>query len=110
MRDILDQKLARFEEIDRQLVDPEVLSNSARVAALARERGSLVKLAGQYKRFKVLNQQIAEAKEMIASGDKDMRELAEAELPDLRQQREKIWDELIEITVGGEDALRSRCV
>jgi peptide chain release factor 1 len=87
-----------------------VLADGNKLAALARERGLLGKLAGKYKQFKDLNRQIAEANEMIAGGDKDMRELAEAELPDLRVKREAQWDELIELTVGGEDAIRSSCV
>jgi peptide chain release factor 1 len=110
MRDDLEKKLARFEEIDRLLIDPEVLANGAKLAALSKERGSLAKLAGKYKQFKELNQQIADANEMIADGDKDLRELAEAELPDLRVKRETAWDELLDMTVGGEDALRSSCV
>lgn len=110
MRDDLDKKLARFEEIDRLLVDPAVLADSSKLAALARERGSLARLAGKYKQFKDLNRQIAEANEMIAGGDKDMRELAEAELPDLRAKREAAWDELLDMTVGGEDAARAACV
>lgn len=110
MRDDLDKKLARFEEIDRMLVDPVVLADGNKLAGLARERGTLAKLVGKYKQFKDLNLQIAEANEMIASGDKDMRELAEAELPDLRVRREAAWDELIEMTLGGEDAIRSSCV
>ncbi len=60
--------------------------------------------------FKELNQQIAEANEMIEGDDADMRELAEAELPELRDEREKYWDELLDMTLGGEDANRNRCV
>ncbi len=110
MREMLDEKLNRFEELERQLVDPTVLANSAHVGAIAREHGSLAKLATKYRRFKQLNQQIAEAREMAEGSDADMRELAEAELPGLRAEREKSWDELLDMTIGGEDANRSRCV
>ena len=41
MREMLDEKLDRFEELERQLVDPDVLSNAHRLAAVAREHGSL---------------------------------------------------------------------
>src|SRR5689334_21355112 len=107
MRDKLEQQLNRFEEIDRLLIDPEVLANGQKLGALSRERGSLAKTAVKYRQFKDLNKQIAEANEMIAGGDKDMRELAEAELPDLRAQREATWNELLDLTVGGEDANRT---
>ncbi|HEV2973110.1 MAG TPA: peptide chain release factor 1 [Pirellulales bacterium] len=110
MRDVLEQKLARFEELERQLVDPQMLSDSNRVGAIAREHGSLAKLATKYRRFKQLNNQISETLEMIEGHDAEMRELAEAELPELRAEREKYWDELLDLTVGGEDANRTRCV
>jgi peptide chain release factor 1 len=47
---------------------------------------------------------------MIAGDDRDMRELAEAELPELVEQRETLWDELLLMTLGGADANRTRCV
>jgi peptide chain release factor 1 len=110
MREMLDEKLARFMELERQLTDPEVLANSARVGAIAREHGTLNRLATKYRRFKELNQQIAEVNEMIKGNDADMRELAQSELPTLRAEREKLWDELLDMTIGGEDANRNRCV
>ncbi len=110
MRDVLDQKLARYEELEQLLLDPKVLADSARMGPIAREHGSLAKLATKYRRFKQLNAQIAETQEMIKGDDSDMRELAEAELPQLRAEREKYWDELLDLTAGGEDANRDRCV
>jgi peptide chain release factor 1 len=107
LRQTLDDKLSRFEALERDLVDPAVLANPARVAAAAREHGSLAKLAKKYRRFKVLNQQVAEAQEMIDGKDAEMREMAEAELPGLRDEREATWDELLEMTIGGEDAQRT---
>ena len=110
MRDILDQKLIRYEELEQLLLDPKVLADSARMGPIAREHGSLAKLATKYRKFKQLNSQIAETQEMIKGDDSDMRELAEAELPQLRAEREKYWDELLDLTAGGEDANRNRCV
>ncbi len=110
MRDLLEQKLNRFEELERNLVDPQVLADGSRMGPIAREHGSLAKLATKYRRFKKLNAQIAETLDMIKGPDAEMRELAEAELPQLRAEREKYWDELLDMTIGGEDANRTRCV
>ncbi|HUG91764.1 MAG TPA: peptide chain release factor 1 [Planctomycetaceae bacterium] len=110
MRDLLDQKLARFEELDRRLIDPAVLGNSGQLAAVARERGSLARLATKYRRFKELNREISEALAMLEGQDADLRELAEAELPKLKAEREEYWNELLDLTVGGEDSNRARCV
>lgn len=110
MRDLLDEKLVRFEELEKQLVDPDVLTNSARMAAVAREHGSLARLARKYRRFQKLNRDISDVRELLHDHDPDTRELAEAELESLREQRESIWNELLDLTIGGEDANRSRCV
>ncbi len=110
MKDVLEKQLARFEELDRQMADPAVQTNGPMIAAVARERGTLAKVATKYRRFKELNQLIAETNVMIAGSDMELRELAEAELPVLKQEREALWDELLDMSVGGEDANRSRCV
>jgi len=110
MRNLLEEKLRRFEELEKQLVDPEVLADSARMSAVAREHGSLAKLATTYRRFKDLNAQITEATEMLRGPDAEMRELAGSELPALKAEREVYWNELLDMTVGGEDANRTRCV
>ncbi len=111
MRKMLEDKLSRFEELERQMTDPEVLGAAHRIAAVAREHGSLGRLVKRYRRFKDVLQQISEAKEIAeATDDPDEREMAEEELDTLRVQREKLWDALLEMTIGGEEANRSRCV
>jgi peptide chain release factor 1 len=110
MREILEEKLTRFEELERQMADPAVQASSSRISAVAREHGTLAKVATKYRRFKALNQEITEVKQLAESHDPEEREMAEAELPELRAAREKLWDELLDLTVGGEDANRTRCV
>ncbi len=110
LREDLEKQLVRFEELEQQLVDPAVLASPGRVAAAAREHGSLAKLAKKYRRFKAVNAEIVETQEMVDGKDSDMREMAEAELPKLRVEREALWDELLEMTIGGEDAQRTRIV
>ena len=41
MRELLEEKLARFEELEQLMTEPEVQRDSARMAAVAREHGSL---------------------------------------------------------------------
>jgi peptide chain release factor 1 len=110
MANPLDEKLQRFEELERLIVDPAVLADSQRLSAVYREHGTLAKLATKYRHFKKLNEQIREALEMIEGADPEMRELAEAELPQLKEEREKIWIELLDMTIGGEDAHRASCI
>ena len=110
MRKLLDEKLARFEELEKSMNDPDVLADSNRLAAVAREHGSLAKLCVKYRHFKKLNAEIEEAKALINGDDAEMRELAEMELPELRNERETVWNELLDMTIGGEDSNRTNCI
>lgn len=110
MREMLESKLARYEELEQQMSDPAVLSDSNRMAAVAREHGSLAKLATKYRRYRELVEEIAEVNEMAQSSDPEEREMAEAELQSLKEERETLWDELLDMTIGGEDANRTRCI
>ena len=110
MREMLEEKLARFEELERRLSDPAVQGDAAKMTATAREHGSLGKLAKKIRQFKDVQQQIQDANEIIATDDDEMAELAEAELPGLKSAVEAIWQELLDMTIGGEDANRTRCV
>ena len=49
MREMLEEKLARFEELEGMMIDPEVLGNSNKLAAVAREHGGLAKLVNLYR-------------------------------------------------------------
>ena len=60
MRDQLEAKLARFEELERDLIDPAVMAQPQRLAAVAREHGSLARLARRYRGFVDLERQIAD--------------------------------------------------
>jgi peptide chain release factor 1 len=99
----------RFHEIDRALLDPAVTADPARVASLARERGTLAKLAVPYGRYLELARQIAEAEGLCsAEPDPEMRAYAESELESLRQRHagegETLRDLLYDRQAGAEHA------
>lgn len=110
MRDQLDAKLTRFEELERALLDPSVLADQGRMSAVAREHGTLARLALKYRQFVALEREIAGHREMAAGGDQDLKMLAEAELPALEARRDGEWDELLELCSDDEDADRARCI
>ena len=80
----------RFLEIERSLLDPEVTADVSRVTALAKERGTLAKVAVPYGRYLELGRQIAEAESLFATEtDPEMRSYAEGELEGLRKQQRR---------------------
>ncbi|MDR2755233.1 MAG: PCRF domain-containing protein, partial [Planctomycetaceae bacterium] len=110
MKKLLEDTLNRFDELERLMSSSEVLCDSSRMQRVAREHGMIAKMATKYRRFKRLNEQITDALSMLEGSDLEMRELAELELPELRGERELLWNELLDMTVGGADANRASLV
>ncbi len=85
----------RFLEIERALLDPTVTADAARVSSLAKERGTLAKIALPYGRYLELSRQIAEAEQLFANEtDAEMRSYAEAELESLRARHQQEGEDL----------------
>jgi peptide chain release factor 1 len=110
VREQLDQTLRRFEELERHMADPEVLNDSAKIANVMREHGSLSKMAGRYRNYQKMSDEIRDLTAMAASQDPDERAMAEEELARVTAERDAIWEQLLNDTVGGDDANRTRCV
>jgi peptide chain release factor 1 len=110
MRDQLEAKLFRFEQLERDMIDPVVLGDAQRVAGVAREHGSLARVAKLYRSFLMLERQIAEHIELSKEVDQEIKAMAEAEIPDLQQRWERAWDDLLDLSGDDEDADRGRCI
>ena len=70
---------ARFEELTELLSDPEVTSDHRRMAELARERSRLEPIVNLGRRFRETGEALADARDLLRSGDEDERELAREE-------------------------------
>ncbi|MDK9699611.1 MAG: peptide chain release factor 1 [bacterium] len=84
----------RVRELEELLGTNDVLSDPKQLRELSRERRRLQPLVEQYEKLLVLEQQIDEAKEVLASGDNDLRELAEIELAEAEAELPSVWKEL----------------
>jgi peptide chain release factor 1 len=110
MRDQLDATLARFEQLQRELVDPDVLLQPQRMASVVREHGALARVALKYRALVSLEGQIRDLEALVGGAEAELAALAAAELPDLRAAREHAWDELLDLCSDDGDADRTRCV
>jgi peptide chain release factor 1 len=101
---------ARFQEIESALLDPATSADPARVAALARERGGLARVALPYARCLELTRQIDEARRLAeeSAADPELAAYAATELEALREQhheaREALRDVLYERETGADHA------
>jgi peptide chain release factor 1 len=93
----MEQKLARYRELEAQLGDPTVAGDPGKFAAVAKEHGGLAKAVRPYQEFLELHEAIAQTEAMLA--DADLKPMAEEELAALRPRheelRQKIEDQLL---------------
>lgn len=78
LRKKLDEKLARYRDLESQLADQAVVANSAKYQAVAKEFSALGKLVSRYKRYVDLEGCVRGARELLA--DPEMASLAEEEI------------------------------
>ena len=86
----------RYIRIEDDLALPETVSNQEKYKALMKEYKQLTPVIEKYREYKSCDSQMNDALELAedASGDADMRELARAEYEELKDQREKLTEEL----------------
>ena len=109
MLDVLKSRSERFAELTRQTEDPEVYGNTKLFAQVQRERGSLREQAETYHALLKLQAQIDGSNEILKDpgADREMKDMAEAELKDLQAAYDKLYGEAQDmILLGDEDDTR----
>jgi len=84
----------RQEEINRLLSDPDVIAEQQRFRQLSIELADIAPVVKQFSRYQLIRQELTEAEAMCHDPDTGIRELAQDELPVLRQQATRLRDTL----------------
>lgn len=87
MIDKLEAIKGRFEQVSLALTNPEVVSDNKKFGQLSKEYRQLEKIVKAYDAYRKLLDNIAFNKEVLDSGDEEMRELAKAETEELQEQK-----------------------
>lgn len=107
----LQAKLKRFEELERLLQDPEVLSDTGRMLELQREHGGLNKVAQSVRLFNQLELDLATAREMLQSADDaETREYAQSECDELQGRFDALRVELEDMVTAGDSLTRGSLI
>ena len=88
----LEALAERREEVGRLLAEPEVISDNKRFRELGREYAQLEPVSTRLAAFERARRELESATLML--GEPDMRELAEAEVPELQAQLETLEEQL----------------
>ncbi len=85
----------RYEELNRLMADPDVVTDYVKVAEYAQEQSELQELVQAYRRYQALEQELADTHELMELADEDdMRELAEQEISRLEGEMEALYEKM----------------
>src|SRR5579862_452235 len=100
----LDEKLSRFGELESQLNDPAVLTNSQRLIAISKEKGQLDSVVGKYREYRKAAESVSELRQLASNkADPDMAALAEAEISEAESKTKELLESLKDEFVAAED-------
>ncbi len=83
---------ARYEQVQADLQNPEIVSNLAKLKELGRTQSELEPIVDAYRKWKKKSEELKGAQELL--NDADMREIAESEITEIKLQIENLEHEL----------------
>ncbi|MFP4143940.1 MAG: peptide chain release factor 1 [Phycisphaeraceae bacterium] len=100
----LEELARQFEDLEKQLADPEVAADPDRLRELGVRHAALAGLVEQYQQYQQIREQIAEHEQIIAEDeDPELTEMAKAELPELRAGAESLLEQVANDLVTADD-------
>lgn len=94
IRNRLEQARDRFEELAGLLSDPEVIADQVRFRDLSREYSKLEPVVGLFRKFELLDEDIAAAAEMANDADLEIRKMGQEELESLSAGRDAMLTDI----------------
>ena len=94
MFDKLDFILEKYEELSLKVSDPDIINNQKLWQKHIKEMGEMEPIVNKYREYKKAKEAVAEAREMLDSGDAELRELAKMELAEYEDQIPEMEEQL----------------
>ncbi len=84
----------KYDELTRLLMSPDVFSNPQQYQKYSKEQADLRQLVEKIREYRKLVSDMLDAEEILKGGDGDIRELAQAEINELKEKKPVIEEEL----------------
>jgi len=106
----LDELESRYDELKRQIAEPEISADHSKLIALSKEQAKLRKIVSKYRQYKQAQSEIADAEQIFAdnSANEDFKNLAAEEIEQLRGRCESLITEIQDsLVMADDDAISS---
>jgi len=102
----LEELAKRSDELNNQLMQPEIAGDIARSTGISKELGRLRRLVDPFQEFRRVRDDLTESREIIAdkSQDPELREMAQGEVETLEGKHDEILESLKMAIVSDDDA------
>lgn len=102
---VLDEIDARYAEIERQISDPAIAKEPARLIAISKERGRIGPIVAKYREYKNAVAGIVDAQEILndTNAEADFRALATEEIEQLTATRDRLLAEMQDTLIMADD-------
>ncbi|ALC82744.1 MULTISPECIES: peptide chain release factor 1 [Bacillus] len=85
----------RYEELNKLLSDPEVISDSNKLREYSKEQSDIQETVEVYRRYRTITEELQDAKAMLEEKlDADMREMVKEEVSELQAEEEQLAERL----------------
>ena len=84
----------KFEDIERQMADPEVLGDQEQYRKLAKSHSDLGEIVAVFREYRELEKNLEGNREMLEDSDPEIREMARAESDEIRGRMPELEDRL----------------
>lgn len=85
----------KFNDLEKQLVDPAVISDNKKLASIGREHADMKEAISLISEFEKYDEQVKQNEEIIANEtDEELKEMASSELEGLKEKRDKLMTEI----------------
>jgi peptide chain release factor 1 len=101
----LDEIETRYSEIEKQLADPAIVSDSVKLVSLAKEQGKLKTTVAKYREYKKTEAGLEEAEHILSDGtaEEDFKNLAKEEVGPLEAKKKALLEEIKNILLSGDE-------
>ncbi len=95
----LEGIVKRYEELQKEISKPEIVQDIKKYQKLNKELKELSEIYEAYKLYQKYEREYEDAKELLRSGDEDIKSLAEEEVKRLQKKLEETEDKLKELLI-----------
>jgi len=90
----LEELKSKYNDLIKELSNPEIIQDQNKFADLSREQKTLEPIIQLHKKYKLLIEKIEDDENILKGNDKELKEIVKEELDDLHLQREKLEEKI----------------